>query len=196
PRRPHDRAHPGAARRLGYRRWLHPRRLPAQRRSVRGTRPHARGDRPRAPHRPLLPGAGRARRRAAARAGPPGGAYRRHSGDHQAPPRGLPQVDRAGRRVLPLERHTRGYPRRAPDRRRLRRGAGSPRDGRPTPMIERKSNAELETMARAGRVVADTLALLGEALRPGMTTQDLDEVAEGYIRAQGGVPTFKGYRGF
>ena len=45
-------------------------------------------------------------------------------------------------------------------------------------MIERKSNAEIETMARAGRVVADTLAVLGEAIRPGMTTQDLDEVAE------------------
>ena len=63
-------------------------------------------------------------------------------------------------------------------------------------MIERKSAAEIETMARAGRVVADTLALLGEAVRPGMTTQDLDEVAEEYIRAQAGVPTFKGYRGF
>jgi len=63
-------------------------------------------------------------------------------------------------------------------------------------MIERKSNAEIETMARAGRVVADTLARLGESVRPGMTTADLDEIAEGYIRSQGGVPTFKGYRGF
>ena len=63
-------------------------------------------------------------------------------------------------------------------------------------MIERKSAAEIETMARAGRVVADTLALLGEAVRAGMTTQDLDRVAEEYIRAQAGVPTFKGYRGF
>ena len=48
-------------------------------------------------------------------------------------------------------------------------------------MIERKSAAEIETMARAGRVVADTLALLGEAVRPGTTTQDLDEVAEDYV---------------
>jgi methionyl aminopeptidase len=62
-------------------------------------------------------------------------------------------------------------------------------------MIERKSTAEIETMARAGRVVADTLALLGDSIRPGMTTQDLDELAEEHIRAQGGVPTFKGYRG-
>jgi methionyl aminopeptidase len=63
-------------------------------------------------------------------------------------------------------------------------------------MIERKSTSEIETMARAGRVVADTLAVLGESIRPGITTQDLDEIAEEHIRAQGGVPTFKGYRGF
>jgi methionyl aminopeptidase len=63
-------------------------------------------------------------------------------------------------------------------------------------MIERKSNAEIETMARAGRVVAETLTKLGEGIRPGMTTHDLDELAEEYIRSQGGVPTFKGYRGF
>jgi methionyl aminopeptidase len=63
-------------------------------------------------------------------------------------------------------------------------------------MIDRKSSAEIEAMARAGRVVADTLLLLGDSLRPGMTTHDLDEVAEEHIRAQGGVPTFKGYRGF
>ena len=51
-------------------------------------------------------------------------------------------------------------------------------------------------MARAGRVVADTLALLGENARPGVTTRDLDELAEEYIRSQGGEPTFKGYHGF
>jgi methionyl aminopeptidase len=63
-------------------------------------------------------------------------------------------------------------------------------------MIERKSNAEIEAMARAGRVVAETLALLGDSLRPGTTTQDLDALAEEHIRSHGGVPTFKGYRGF
>ena len=63
-------------------------------------------------------------------------------------------------------------------------------------MIERKSNEEIEVMAGAGRVVADTLAYLGESIRPGMTTADLDELAEEHIRSQGGVPTFKGYRGF
>jgi methionyl aminopeptidase len=63
-------------------------------------------------------------------------------------------------------------------------------------MIIRKSNKEIERMARAGRVVADTLALVGENMRPGVTTQELDELAEEYIRAQGGAPTFKGYHGF
>lgn len=51
-------------------------------------------------------------------------------------------------------------------------------------------------MAAAGTIVAETLALLAEAARPGMSTLDLDELAENHIRAAGGVPTFKGYRGF
>jgi methionyl aminopeptidase len=63
-------------------------------------------------------------------------------------------------------------------------------------MIIRKSEQEIEAMARAGRVVADTLALLGENMRPGITTQELDELAEEYIRSQGGEPAFKGYHGF
>jgi methionyl aminopeptidase len=63
-------------------------------------------------------------------------------------------------------------------------------------MIIRKSEQEIEAMARAGRVVADTLALLGESLRPGVTTRELDEIAEDYIRGQRGAPTFKGYHGF
>jgi methionyl aminopeptidase len=51
-------------------------------------------------------------------------------------------------------------------------------------------------MARAGAVVADTLALLGEHIQPGVTTRELDEVAEEFIRSRGGVPTFKGYKGY
>ena len=50
-------------------------------------------------------------------------------------------------------------------------------------------------MARAGSVVADTLSLLGENIRPGTTTAELDRLADEYIRSKGGVPTFKGYRG-
>jgi methionyl aminopeptidase len=63
-------------------------------------------------------------------------------------------------------------------------------------VIIRKSREEIETMARAGRVVAETLGAIGDHVRPGVTTKELDEVAEEYIRSQGGVPTFKGYRGF
>ena len=63
-------------------------------------------------------------------------------------------------------------------------------------MIIRKSKGEIETMARAGRVVAETLRRLGERIEPGVTTKELDDVAEDYIRSQDGVPTFKGYRGF
>ena len=63
-------------------------------------------------------------------------------------------------------------------------------------MIIRKSAKEIEQMARAGEVVAGTLALVGEHTRPGVTTADLDALAEEFIRSQGGRPTFKGYRGY
>jgi len=63
-------------------------------------------------------------------------------------------------------------------------------------VIVRKSPDEIETMARAGRVVVETLALMGVTLRPGISTAELDELAEELIRSRGGVPTFKGYRGF
>jgi methionyl aminopeptidase len=63
-------------------------------------------------------------------------------------------------------------------------------------MIIRKSSDELARMARAGRIVADTLALIGEHARPGVTTGELDELAEEFVTGQGGYPTFKGYRGY
>jgi methionyl aminopeptidase len=63
-------------------------------------------------------------------------------------------------------------------------------------MIVRKTAAEIETMARAGRVVASTLELMESSAREGVTTGELDALAEEYIRSCGGVPTFKGYRGF
>ena len=63
-------------------------------------------------------------------------------------------------------------------------------------MIGRKTPDDIERMARAGQVVADTLAALEEPLEPGVTTKELDEAAEELIRAREGVPTFKGYRGF
>jgi methionyl aminopeptidase len=62
-------------------------------------------------------------------------------------------------------------------------------------VIIRKSAQELDQMARAGTTVADTLSLLGENIRPGTTTAELDELADEFIRSKGGVPTFLGYRG-
>src|SRR5438270_3842634 len=63
-------------------------------------------------------------------------------------------------------------------------------------MIIRKSAQEIEGMARAGELVAETIALLGEHVQPGITTGELDRIAEEFIREHGGVPTSKGYRGF
>ena len=64
-------------------------------------------------------------------------------------------------------------------------------------MITLKSAREIEIMARAGRIVAGTLALMREIVRPGMTTEDLDAAAEEFIRGhEGAVPSFKGLYGF
>jgi len=63
-------------------------------------------------------------------------------------------------------------------------------------LIIRKSVSEIEQMERAAQVVAETLALLGDHVVPGIATEELDELAEEFIRSRGGVPTFKGYRGY
>src|ERR671926_509479 len=63
-------------------------------------------------------------------------------------------------------------------------------------MIIRKSQQEIEGMARAGAVVADALTMIGEELRPGVSMLELDALAEDFIRTRGGVPTSKGYRGY
>ena len=63
-------------------------------------------------------------------------------------------------------------------------------------MIIRKSKREIETMRRAGTVVAGTLALLEQHVQAGVTTAELDALAEEYIRSHGGSPTFKGYKGY
>jgi methionyl aminopeptidase len=63
-------------------------------------------------------------------------------------------------------------------------------------MIIKKSRAEIDRMARAGAVVARAHEELMERLRPGMTTLDLDRIAEKVIVDAGAIPSFKGYRGF
>lgn len=59
-----------------------------------------------------------------------------------------------------------------------------------------KSEREIEIMRQAGRIVAETLAVVAEAVRPGITTHDLDDVTYRTITKQGATPSFKGYRGY
>jgi methionyl aminopeptidase len=59
-----------------------------------------------------------------------------------------------------------------------------------------KSPAEFELMKAAGKVVAEVKALLTAAIRPGVTTENLDAIAETAIRAAGATPSFKGYLGY
>jgi methionyl aminopeptidase len=63
-------------------------------------------------------------------------------------------------------------------------------------VIIRKSPQEIEMMAKAGALVAETIALVGEHLEPGVSMIELDRLAEDHIRAKGGVPTSKGYKGY
>lgn len=63
-------------------------------------------------------------------------------------------------------------------------------------MIICKSAAELELMREAGRIVAETHRLMAQAVQPGITTGELDRIADSYIRSQGATPSFKGYNGF
>jgi len=59
-------------------------------------------------------------------------------------------------------------------------------------MISIKSRAELELMSRACEIVAGALKLVEEAIEPGITTGELNEIAEKYILSQDAIPTFKG----
>src|ERR1041385_6868793 len=63
-------------------------------------------------------------------------------------------------------------------------------------MIIKKTPAEIDKMARAGDILVRTMDLLAGKVRPGVTTHELDEAAERFIRSQGATPAFKGYRGF
>lgn len=63
-------------------------------------------------------------------------------------------------------------------------------------MIILKTPDEIAVMAKASRVVAEALEVLKSAVRPGITTDELDRLAESEIRAKGAVPAFKGYRNY
>ncbi len=60
-------------------------------------------------------------------------------------------------------------------------------------MITVKTKAEVDLMRRAGELVARTLDVVAEAAKPGVTTAALDQMAEEFIRSNGGTPAFKGY---
>jgi methionyl aminopeptidase len=63
-------------------------------------------------------------------------------------------------------------------------------------VIIRKSSREIEKMAEAGALVAETIAHVGTLLAPGVTTEELDTAAGAFIRQRGGVPTSEGYKGY
>jgi methionyl aminopeptidase len=63
-------------------------------------------------------------------------------------------------------------------------------------VIIRKSAREIEKIAAAGGLVAETIAHVGSLLAPGVTTEELDTAAGAFIRERGGVPTSEGYKGY
>lgn len=63
-------------------------------------------------------------------------------------------------------------------------------------MISIKSDQEIELMRRANQIVRDTLNLLEEKIRVGMTTKQLDKIAHDYIISQDAIPSFLGYEGY
>ncbi|HTA36282.1 MAG TPA: type I methionyl aminopeptidase [Solirubrobacteraceae bacterium] len=63
-------------------------------------------------------------------------------------------------------------------------------------MIIKKSPEEIEKMRRSGAILAAAMDDVESRIGPGVSTEELDEAVERFIRARGGVPTFKGYRGF
>lgn len=63
-------------------------------------------------------------------------------------------------------------------------------------MIHIRSAAEIETIRKSALMVSATLTEVAKFLKPGITTLSIDKMAEGFIRDNGGVPSFKGYHGF
>ncbi|MCX8131374.1 MAG: type I methionyl aminopeptidase [Clostridia bacterium] len=62
-------------------------------------------------------------------------------------------------------------------------------------MISIKSKAEIELMKKSGEILAEALIKVKEAVRPGITTLEIDKIVEGFIRENGAIPSFKGYKG-
>ena len=63
-------------------------------------------------------------------------------------------------------------------------------------MVYLRGRSEIDAIRASAQIVGRTLVMLSEHVRPGVTTGQLDELAEAFIRDHGGEPAFKGYRGF
>lgn len=63
-------------------------------------------------------------------------------------------------------------------------------------MITIKTREQIEKMRKAGKLTAEAIEAVHKAIHPGVTTKELDAIAEDYIRSRGGAPSFKGYGGF
>ncbi len=63
-------------------------------------------------------------------------------------------------------------------------------------MIILKTKREIEIMRRAGRLVAQSHELVRQHIKPGITTREIDQIVEDFLRSQNAIPTFKGYNGF
>jgi len=63
-------------------------------------------------------------------------------------------------------------------------------------VIHLKTQDEIEIMRQAGRIVAETLHMVENTIKPGMTTAELDRLIEDYIRSKNAIPAFKNYQGF
>src|SRR5438270_22676 len=73
---------------------------------------------------------------------------------------------------------------------------GSSRGGGSGEVIVLKSEREIGLMRRGGHVLADVVEMLRTFVKPGLSTLEVDEEVEAFIRQRGAVPAFKGYRGF
>lgn len=63
-------------------------------------------------------------------------------------------------------------------------------------MIILKTRREIEIMKKAGRLVAEAHELVRNNIKPGITTKELDQIVEDFLKSQNAIPTFKGYNGF
>src|SRR5207245_8418343 len=117
----------------------------------------------------------------------------RPGSDGPRAPGRLRDADRAPARLLP------GPPPAVDGLRRGRRRGrqpGHPTPGGPSRVILLKSPRELALMRRAGQVLAEVTERLTAWVGPGLSSQEIDEDVENFIRARGAAPAFKGYRGF